>query len=157
MCFCKITKKENLKSAQRAQDFITCHFVIHSNDAHHYKIHLTGHYRWCKTYFLWYYSDRELTHPLWQLHQACRGMSGLLQCTNLQRHFSSTLQSPCNGICKCGSLQCFCSIMWNLTFGFMLTLTSARENKIVEHDLWQHRQHVFWHLDLTNVYILLFT
>lgn len=48
--------------------------------------------------FPWHYFDRELTHPLWQLHQACGGMSGLLQCTNLQCHFSSTLQSPCAGM-----------------------------------------------------------
>lgn len=75
------------------------------------------------------FHDIALTESLHILSDNCSmpagGISGLLQCSNPQRHFSSTFQSPCTGVGKAGFLQGFSSIMWSLTFDFMLTLTSS--------------------------------
>lgn len=48
-----------------------------------------------------------------------------MQCTKLQQHFSSRLQSPRAWVCESALLRGFSSIMWNLTFDFMLTVTSS--------------------------------
>lgn len=81
---------------------------------------------WCNPYFPWYYSDRELTHPLWQLQQACTGISDLLQCTNLPHHVSCRLHPVVRvPVYLRASTRSAAALRRSLTFDFMQTLTSS--------------------------------